>query len=183
MISEINSVVMRRSRCRPWLDCGRCVRSLRTRIYRRSTRLMDKSQRLINLNTQAQAQATLEQSKIQNEYKSQPLCTSTAANNSIQCFSLYSLSSRTQLNIIRSHCTMYSQVYSINHIKANLDHAITPLQNEQSRWTDLPNRPKQIVEWLREWLYSVLGDDKTRIETSSSIRRLCKVNLLCSRWR
>ena len=57
-------VVMRRSRCRPWLDCGRCVRSLRTRIYRRSTRLMDKSQRLINLNTQAQAQ-------IQNEYKSQ----------------------------------------------------------------------------------------------------------------
>lgn len=106
-------VVMRRSRCRPWLDCGRCVRSLRTRIYRRSTRLMDKSQRLINLNTQAQAQATLEQSKIQND--------------------LYSLSSRTQLNIIRSHCTMYSQVYSINHIKANLDHAITPLQNEQPR--------------------------------------------------
>ena len=126
-------VVMRRSRCRPWLDCGRCVRSLRTRIYRRSTRLMDKSQRLINLNTQAKAQATLEQSKIQNEYKSQPLCTSTAANNSIQCFSLYTLSSRTQLNIIRSHCTMYSQVYSINHIKANLDHAITPLQNEQPR--------------------------------------------------
>ena len=95
--------------------------------------IMDKSQRLINLNTQAKAQATLEQSKIQNEYKSQPLCTSTAANNSIQCFSLYSLSSRTQLNIIRSHCTMYSQVYSINHIKASLDHAITPLQNEQPR--------------------------------------------------
>ena len=38
----------------------------------------------------------------------------------------------------RSHCTMYSQVYSINHIKANIDHAITPLQDEQSKWTDLP---------------------------------------------
>ena len=41
-------------------------------------------------------------------------CTSKVANTSIQCFSLYSLSSSTQLNIIRSHCTMYSQVYSIN---------------------------------------------------------------------
>ena len=29
-----------------------------------------------------------------------------------QCFSLHSLISRTQLNIIRSHCTMYSQVHS-----------------------------------------------------------------------
>ena len=29
-----------------------------------------------------------------------------------QCFSLNSLISRTQLNIIRSHCTMYSQVHS-----------------------------------------------------------------------
>ena len=49
LIFQIHSVVMRISRCRPWLTCWRCAHSLRHRIARRSARLLDRFKRLLYL--------------------------------------------------------------------------------------------------------------------------------------
>ena len=49
LIFQIHTVVMRISRCRPWLTCRRCAHSLRQRIARRSARLLDRVQRLLYL--------------------------------------------------------------------------------------------------------------------------------------
>ena len=49
LIFQIHTVVMRISRCRPWLTCWRCAHSLRHRIARRSARLLDRFKRLLYL--------------------------------------------------------------------------------------------------------------------------------------
>ena len=49
LIFQIHTVVMRISRCRPWLTCWRCAHSLRHRIARRSARLLNRFKRLLYL--------------------------------------------------------------------------------------------------------------------------------------
>ena len=49
LIFQTHSVVMRISRCRPWLTCWRCGHGLRHHIAHRRARLLDRFKRLLYL--------------------------------------------------------------------------------------------------------------------------------------
>ena len=116
LIFQIHSVVMRISRCRPWLTCWRCAHSLRHRIARRSARLLDRFKRLLYLRRLHYLRRLLYLRRL--KYLQRLLCLR-------------------KLLYLHRQAILDLQASQQESIKARLDCAILALQNEQSRWTDL----------------------------------------------